>query len=502
MVQHSIQTVKWVLCAATVLLVCAGDPTPAQPSPTGSEFQINTNTINDQRAPAAARDVAGNFLVTWSSRDQDGDSSGVFGQRYDAAGMPQGPEFQVHTFTTGFQGVPAVAMEPGGGFVVVWHSRDQDGSGNGIFGRLFDPSGTPVDGEFQVNTYTTNSQSGGRVAMDATGNFVVVWQSRGQYETFGYNIIGRRFTADGTPLGGEFQVNTFTTDYQWYPDVDMDSTGNFVVAWSSYTQDGDGLGAFGRRFDAGGNPLGGEFQVNTYTTSWQDRTKVALSDSGEFVVIWHSLGQDGDGYGIHGQRFEVGGNPEGAEFLVNTFTTSAQLNADVSMDPWGNFLVVWSSYGNHDGDSIGAFGQLFGSAGTLQGGEFQINTFTTGGQGNSSVVGGSAEFLVTWTSGNQDGSYAGVFGQRFDNPNCTPEPGPVTGLQVATASGGAELQMTWSPAAEAESYLVYEDSAPDGPFGTVTGTTGTLGLTVPTPTDTRFYRAAGRNIVCGVGTLE
>jgi hypothetical protein len=30
-------------------------------------------------------------------------------------------------------------------------------------------------------------------------------------------------------LGVEFQVNTFTDDNQWYPDVAVDANGNFVV---------------------------------------------------------------------------------------------------------------------------------------------------------------------------------------------------------------------------------------------------------------------------------
>jgi CheY-like chemotaxis protein len=51
--------------------------------------------------------------------------------------VKDGPEFQVNTYTTGIQRYPAVAMADSGDFVVVWHSRDQDGSGWGIFGQRF-----------------------------------------------------------------------------------------------------------------------------------------------------------------------------------------------------------------------------------------------------------------------------------------------------------------------------------------------------------------------------
>ena len=56
------------------------------------------------------------------------------------------------------------------------------------------------------------------------------------------------------PMKPEFQVNTYTTSDQYGYGVAMDKAGNFVVSWESYGQDGDGYGVFGRRFDAAGGP--------------------------------------------------------------------------------------------------------------------------------------------------------------------------------------------------------------------------------------------------------
>jgi hypothetical protein len=84
---------------------------------------------------ALARQEDGRFVVAWDSLGQDGDSWGVFAQRFDAAGVPAGGEFQVNSFTTGPQGgdyaSPAVAAGPDNGFIVTWGSFAQDGSGRG-----------------------------------------------------------------------------------------------------------------------------------------------------------------------------------------------------------------------------------------------------------------------------------------------------------------------------------------------------------------------------------
>ena len=50
-----------------------------------------------------------------------------------------------------------------------------------------------------------------------------------------------------TAVPTEFQVNTSTIHDQFEPAVAVDATGNFVVVWEAYYEDGDDLGIFGRR---------------------------------------------------------------------------------------------------------------------------------------------------------------------------------------------------------------------------------------------------------------
>src|SRR5262245_50183707 len=94
--------------------------TPTAPVPVGPEFQVNTYTTNLQAYTQSAIDADGDFVIVWASRNQDGDELGIFGQRYNAAGVPQGIEFQVNSITTARQHNPAVAMDADGDFVVAW----------------------------------------------------------------------------------------------------------------------------------------------------------------------------------------------------------------------------------------------------------------------------------------------------------------------------------------------------------------------------------------------
>jgi hypothetical protein len=401
----------------------------AQPVPVGPEFQVNSYTTSVQTEPAVAVDNAGNFVAVWrsfGSAGSDASGSSIQGQRYDATGTPLGAQFQVNTYTTNEQSEPAVDVDSAGTFVVVWRSTGSagtDAAADSIQGRRYDGNGTPLGTQFQVNTYTTNSQGLPSVAIDDAGNFVVAWASRGSAgsDSSGDSVQAQRYDTAGNGVGGEFQVNTYTSFLQKNPKVAADNAGNFVVVWESYGSAGSDVSDFsiqGRRYDAAGNPLGGEFQVNTYTTSNQYAPAVDIDAAGRFVVVWHSWqdSEDTSSLSVQGQRYDAAGAPLGAQFLVNTYTTYGQLNPDVAVDDAGTFVVVWTA-AEEDGTIQG---QRFDSAGSPVGSQFLVSTYGTSNQVNAKVEHDDlGRFVVAWQSSGSSGSDSdgySVQAQRFVVP--------------------------------------------------------------------------------------
>jgi hypothetical protein len=326
-------------------------------APRGAEFRVNTTTLGSQAVPSAAAADRGEFAVTWSGYDAE--LNGAFVQRYDRSGAPRGGELQVNTYTTGRQQEPWVASDAAGGIIVVWDSLPQDDNSYGVFGQRYDAAGVARGPEFRTNTYTTEGQYQPRVASAPDGRFVVVWVSGGQ-DGSQRGVFGQAFTAAGAPIGPEFQANSYTTGYQAQAAVAMDASGRFVVMWANYVaQDGSSAGVFGQRFSASGARQGGEFRANTFTSGVQADPDVAASAAGDFVVVWRSAGQEGSGYGIFGQRFDATGAPRGAEFQVNGYTTGEQVLPAVASSPSGNFVVSWNSVGQ-DGSGLGVFARRFG----------------------------------------------------------------------------------------------------------------------------------------------
>ncbi|ACN17420.1 conserved hypothetical protein [Desulforapulum autotrophicum HRM2] len=271
----------------------------------GSETRVNTTTTNYQSLPDVAGLNGGGYVVMWSSYVFN-NSHDVHAQQYNAAGNAVGDETRINTTTENSQTPGGIIPLSDGGYLITWSSRDQDGDGNGVYFQRYDSSGITVDTETRVNTTTVNSQSGADAAALSDGGYVITWTS---YEQDGFDggIYHQRYVADGNTVGFETLVNTTTDNHQDFARVTGLSGGGYVVTWLSAFQDGSEYGVYSQRYGADGKPLGTETQVNTTTEGDQNGCSIAAINGGGYVITWESDGQDGDGYGIYLKQFDSNG---------------------------------------------------------------------------------------------------------------------------------------------------------------------------------------------------
>lgn len=404
------------------------------PFTAGNEFRANQTTNLDQTTSSTSifenaerpkqsigMDANGNIVVVWSSLGQDletpdeADFWGVYARRYDVTTGQWGNEFLVNRDTaaegdqrSGSQVAPSVAMDDEGDFIVTWSSNSlyqDDLIGYGIYAQRYDKAGNALGSQFQINTTTISDQFDTSIATDADGDFVVTWTSRNQDSAGTRGIYARRYSKTGAPITGEIQVNTYTTNDQIHSSVAMDANGNFVVVWESDGQDGNSWGIFGQRFNADGSKNGGEFRINTITNSFQRYASVSMDATGNFVVTWTNNNGASTGEDIYARRYNSSGVAQGAEFVVNQNTSGAQRYSQVKMIKTGGFIVTWTG---SDSDGTGIFARRYGANGQplsgADGNEFRINATQPGLQNFASVTAdASGDFAVAWT-GNQGGT--------------------------------------------------------------------------------------------------
>ncbi|MCB9994575.1 MAG: hypothetical protein H6873_13075 [Hyphomicrobiaceae bacterium] len=373
------------------------------------EFLVNTFTTNDQITPVVATLADGGWVVAWASDLQDGSGYGVYFQHYNKNGATVGNETIVNSTTTGSQLSPAIAALADGGFVIAWADSAADTDGYGIFQQRFDKTGALVGSETQVNTYTTLGQSEPAITALSGGGWVTSWESASQ-DTSSYGIYQQKFDANGNPSGSETPVNTTTLSGQENPDSAGLIDGGWVDVWMSYAQDGSFYGVYMQRYAANGVAVGNETQVNTTTNDKQQDPSVAALADGGFVVVWDSNLQDGDLYGVYMQRYDRDGHPVGGETQVNSYTTGAQYASDVTSLADGGWVVSWTGLSFDGGFDVVV--QRYDAHGNEIGGETRVNatplSTVTRPQIEARADGG---WVVTWAS--DDGSSTGIYQRVF-----------------------------------------------------------------------------------------
>jgi flagellin-like hook-associated protein FlgL len=270
---------------------------------------------------------------------------------------------------------------------------------------------TPVKigNEEIVNTNVTADQEYAHVVKLSGGGYVVAWRDLSSTD-----VKAQLFNENGTKIGSEITVNSTTSGFQGWGDtspISALSDGGFVIVYQS--PDASGVGQFGQIFDSSGSKVGSEFQINTNTSGDQNNASVSAFDAGGFVATWTSA--DSNGWGVFSQIFDSSGNKQGGEFQVNSYTSRSQWRSSVATLANGTFVVTWESDGQ-DGDGDGIFGQMYNNDGVKKNSEFQINSGTSLDQKEPTVKRLENDlFVVVWNTHNSSTGEDSVMGQIFDS---------------------------------------------------------------------------------------
>ncbi|MBN2456109.1 MAG: hypothetical protein JXB29_06175 [Sedimentisphaerales bacterium] len=325
-------------------------------------------------------------------------------------------EFQVNTYTTSFQHDPAIAIDGADNFIVAWNSYGQDSNSGGIFGQRFLSNSELIGGEFPVNTTTYGNQRKPSVAVNDAGNFVVVCQGPQSTLQEDEDIFARRLDANGQPINGEFIVNTYTDNRQICPKVAMNKTGAFAVTWERHEvySSLEVTGISCQLYDSNGSTIGNEIQVESFLgCRYPD---VAMDDNGDFTVVWM---QEKNAYYnsnvVLARQYNDDGSPKGQplEVSVTGFNTVTRPAIDTTGN--GHFVVAWSSRPNNT-DYYNVYARRYKFDGTSLTDEFIVNTTPSVAQQRpAAAMNNQRQFVILWNSGlepNETGRE--VLGQKYD----------------------------------------------------------------------------------------
>lgn len=299
----------------------------------GSELSVGSAV---QRVGVGA---AGNYVLV--SEQADGAGIGVFATISNRAGNLIVPQFRVNDSVAGDQRVADIAFNASGTFAVLWTIRDPNFVQ--VYLKRFSANGVALGPETLVQQISvpTSFVDGASVALDAAGNALATWSIGDFVSIDPWDVWARRYGANGAALGPAFRVNTTVPGTQRNPVVALSGSGNAVIVWTGSVPGASGGAVFGQRYAASGAALGGEFRVSPDPSSSIEGLDVAMDAQSGFVVTWLGEPFSGSFPQIVARAYGSGGVALAPAFAVSAVTNAFASTCSIGMDQAGNFMISW-----------------------------------------------------------------------------------------------------------------------------------------------------------------
>ncbi|TDC25262.1 hypothetical protein E1261_24530 [Kribbella albertanoniae] len=362
-----------------------------------------------------------------------------------------------NSVSTGDQDAPSVAINRSGYVAVVWEDdRDTDNATDNVHSdiwlRLF-RNGTAVyekklsaGGDSGVTNWRHLNPD---VDLDEDGNAVVVWQDDPDGNGF-YNIPYRVVNTAGT-VTASGRANTSSDGQQINPRVAVDPDGAPVggaVAFTAVWEDiQTGTPATAKAAGYTG-PTTRAWEVTaSQTTGQHHNPDVAVSASGDAVVVWDEDGDANAAYNVGLVRLaRTNGAVNLSRRTANSLGDGQQTRASVAANFNGDFAVAWES--DHTG-TAGAWTRTFGANGTARFTEVQV---AAGGKAPSVGIDDAQQTVVGWTTQATD---LDVWVRGFTAAGT--DTGRLSAQQLSSVPAGRQEQMAVGVSPYAEVAVAYTD---------------------------------------------
>jgi predicted RNase H-like nuclease (RuvC/YqgF family) len=297
----------------------------------GTPELIETYNTNGA-APKVAIDASGNAIAVWSH--YDGARENIWANRYNATTGLWGTATLIESDSSGDASNAEIAMDASGNAVVVWYNFINARNMNDIWSNRYNAS-TGLWGTAElIETDDTGNAYGAQVAMDVSGNAVAVWSQKIGTR---YNICSNRYNAATGLWGTAVLIETDDSGDANNASVAIDSSGNAVAVWTQ--SNGTTNNIWSNRYTATTGLWGTAVLIETDNTGGAYNPQVAMNASGNAVAVWNQ--SDGTINNIWSNRYIASTGLWGTAVLIETDNTGYAGEARVAVDVTGNAMAVW-----------------------------------------------------------------------------------------------------------------------------------------------------------------
>jgi len=289
--------------------------------------------------PRVTADANGNFIAVWRQAWNvvNGTNYGIYASRY-VAGQGWGKTDTVFVDSKrtdiSANGAVEVAMDPKGNAIAVWTVYDWSWNHTSVRSNRY-VVGTGWSGVTNLSTEDVQMAFSPQVALDSTGNAMVVWRQDGGAGNKSAQGVHADYYTYGSGWGKPTLIESSANTKDRSGDgirVAFDPAGNAIAAWYQYSKPG----IFANRFVPGKGWETPQSIADPGKTSYDDGVNLALDKDGNAIATWNQSGGV-----LYANRF-VSGSGWGTTVVVNP--NGSDYSSQVAFYQNGSALAIWGQY--------------------------------------------------------------------------------------------------------------------------------------------------------------
>lgn len=382
-------------------------------------------------APQVKMDAEGNAIGLWMQITRS--TSGVVANRYDASTGRWGTPVSISQETS-YVDSASMAIDASGNAIVVCSQAND--SGRAIVARRY----SAVSGTWSAATVIgsgSHEEAYPRVAMDAVGNAIAVWQLPNGAKVegaMGYFVTGDIVATRYDASKGTWSLPAVIDAGNrrgLYPRIVMDASGNAIAAWTRL----NGSTSAGQNdivvnhYSAATGVWGTAAAINS--APGLVSAEIAMDASGNAVAAWSQ--SSGGSYSIWTKRYSAPAGTWGPASVIPA--QGAAWLHNLVMDPAGNSIVLWSQANPSELPSLLASRYSAARSG------WAMATVIAESVGLSGIaMDGHGNALVAWQRGGE--STSAVLSRRYDVISDSWD----QAAAIGTSTSGVDLAMAMSAA--------------------------------------------------------
>ena len=296
-----------------------------------------TWTSGVSSSPAIAVDSGDAIHVIW--QEYISDNLEISYKRSGNGGTSWSPNRRL-TWTEGWSGCPAIAIDSNDALYVAWEDVITPGNSEIYFKKS--PDGGATWNPAERITWTSSYSRFPALAIDSNDAVHAVWED----DTSGDYEIYYRKTTDGGATWGAAQRLTWNTGSSYFAAVAIDSSNHIHVAWHDLTPDYYYAEIYSKRSTDGGAAWS-PAQRLTWTSGNSVAAAIAIDSSGKISITY-----DDDTLGnseVYYKRSTNGGATWSSAKRL-TWTSGQSSYSALAIDSANALHVIWRDYtpGNYE----------------------------------------------------------------------------------------------------------------------------------------------------------